>query len=348
MPTRRSFLMHTAGAAVIAAASAPATEVCAANKTTILKGLINFVRVPHTDLVISRIAYGASGLHADANRLRLINTVVDNGINLFDQADMNEGEEALGKALRQSPALRDRIVIQSKCAIVFGEQRQMYLDCSRNHIVSAVEGSLQRIGTDHLDILLLHWPDALVEPEEVAKAFDELKHSGKVRYFGVSNHTPSQIDLLKEYVNEPLVANQIYLSLENSHQIAGSVADLTNPFHAYNYTVAASTLDYCRLRKIQIQAWAPLARNLLKPGADAKPELKHAAQLLTDIARDKKVQPSAIALAWLLRHPAGIVPIFSSTNPEHVNENCAAMHVNLSQEEWYALLTASSRIQFVA
>jgi predicted oxidoreductase len=205
---------------------------------------------------------------------------------------------------------------------------------------------LRRLATDHLDILLLHWPDALVEPEEVAGAFDQLHRSGKVRHFGVSNHTPTQIDLLKRYVRQPLVANQIYLSLENSYLVAGGLVTLwSQDANPYNYVGAAGTLDYCRLHGIQVQAWSPLRGELVNSTNSTSSSIKQAAQVLESIAKKKNATPSAVALAWLLRHPAGIVPVIYSNSPDHVVEDSAAMDITLSSEEWYRLLAATYGIR---
>jgi predicted oxidoreductase len=328
--------------------------------------------VPHTDLAVSRIAYGCAMLggnwdkeavsaEAIAKAVRVINTAYDNGITFFDHADVygfGKSETAFGEVLKQSPGLRDKIVIQSKCGQRLPSEwrpgNPIRLDLSRGHIVNSAEGSLRRLRTDHLDILLLHLPDALMEPEEVAKAFDELHRSGKVRYFGVSNHTAAQIELLKKYIRQPLVINQIRLGLAHSYPIADGieftleVAKGSLEMHGAYWGVAGTgTLDYCRLHEIQIQAWSPLRSTVLNSSGDATPELQRAAQLLADLARKTNTTPSAIALAWLLRHPAGIVPIIGSTSPEHVIENCAADRLTLSREEWYTLFASAAEISFL-
>jgi predicted oxidoreductase len=252
-----------------------------------------------------------------------IRSALDSGVTFFDLADVygyGKAEMALGQVMRQSPGLRNRIVIQSKCGDRFREGGTV--DNSRSHLVSTVEASLQRLGTEHLDVLLLHWPDDLVEPDEVASAFDSLQSSGKVRYFGVSNHSPARIDLLKKSVRQPLVANQIPLGLAHWHS-----ADV-------------EIVDYCRLHDIQVQAYSPLrsTMNLLNPSPDATPEVRRTVDLLAEHAKRSRVTPAAVMLAWLLRHPAGIVPVIGATKPEHVTEGCAAERVELSRVEWYSLL----------
>lgn len=315
--------------------------------------------IPGTDLTVTRIAYGCSSLvewnrqpvgEAEvAKAVHIVKAAFDNGITFFDMANsyaFHRTEIAFGRVLRQSPGLRGKIVIQSKCGVVTGDERQLggvfRVESSRKHIVSNVDDSLQRLGVEHLDILLLHWPDLLVRPQEVAEAFDELERDGKVRHFGVSNHTPGQIDLLKKSVKQPLVVNQIPLSLENSYLMAGGLAWLWNGAEGLqDYTTLAATVDYCRANDIQIQAYSPLRGRLLNPPADASPQIKRTAALLVELAQQKNTNPSAVALAWLLHHPAGIVPVVGSTNPEHVAENCAADRVTLTNEEWYTLLIST-------
>lgn len=325
---------------------------------------MNTYKVPHTGLVVSRIAYGTAMLgsahHSSdfiAKTVRAMHTAYDNGITFFDLADVygaGRSEAALSELLKQLPGLRDKIVIQSKCGLrlpdgwIPGDPLgvgAITADLSREHIVSAVEGSLERLGTDHLDILLLHLPDPLAEPEEVAQAFDHLKGSGKVRYFGVSNHNPVQIDLLRKYVQQPLVANQIRLGLAHYFPIAERQAE-------GRFTGVGALVDYCRLHDIQVQAYSPLRGGnasdtpvLVDPTADASPELKQVAQVVADIAKTHNTTAGAVMLAWLLRHPAGIVPIIGASKPEHVIDNCVADRVDLSREEWNTLFYAAAAIQ---
>ncbi|WP_313497102.1 aldo/keto reductase [Pseudoxanthomonas mexicana] len=304
----------------------------------------------------SRIGYGCMHLSRawDAspitteerrNAQRLVETALAHGITLFDHADIyarGKSEQVFGDVLRASPGLRAKMVLQSKCGIRFADDPpgapQRY-DFSHAHIVASVEGSLARLGVDHLDILLLHRPDPLVEPDEVARAFDALHASGKVRHFGVSNHTPGQIDLLRRHVRQPLVANQVEISLLHLPLIdEGVVANTTG--HAY--ASAAGTLDYCRLHDIRVQAWSPLASGKLASTSEfSDPAVRDTATLLRQLADAKGVTPEAIQLAWLLRHPAGIQPIVGTTDPVRLVACAAADEVPLSREEWYALFTAA-------
>lgn len=312
-------------------------------------------RMPHTDLDVSRLSYGTwhlggswddSPLTDETRRLAqvLINTAVDHGINMIDLADIytrGKSDEVVGHVLAQQPGLRDRLVLQAKAGIILGDDTAPgRYDFSYDHIVTAVEGTLRRLQTDYVDVLLLHRPDPLVEPEEVARAFDELHSSGKVRYFGVSNHTPMQMTLLQKYTDHKLVANQIELNLLHNQLInEGIVANTADVAH----TAVAGTLDYCRLHDIMIQAWSPVAGGqLFNPGADAAPHVQAAAQEIARQAAAYETTKEAIALAWLLRHPAGIQPIIGTQNPARIAASCRADDVAMSRIDWYRLLEAAN------
>ena len=359
MSTRREFLTQAAVATVMAsAAAAPvaAAESKAASATATTgkpAGPMKTYTIPHTDLVVSRLAYGNAMIGSDwnspdfiAQTVPVIRAAYEQGITFFDTADVyghGKSEEALGQVLKDIPGSRRRLVIQSKCGIIEGGA----IDSSREHITSAVEGSLKRLGSDRLDILLLHWPDDLVQPQEVAQAFDDLQRAGKVRYFGVSNYSPAQIELLRTQVRQPLVINQIQLGLAHWYTAASpSKGAITHGAEG------VATLDYCRTHDIQVQAYSPLKAesvgkppNLLTAPADAPTEERAAAQALQDVARTHDCSPAAVMLAWLLHHPAGIVPIIGATKAEHVIDNCAADRIALSRAEWYSLLRAAAKIE---
>ena len=304
------------------------------------------MRIPRTDLQVSRIAYGCMQLSKawdDApiaaseisSTIKLVETALEQGITLFDHADIyarGKSELLFGEALRQMSGLRDRIVLQSKCGIRFADTPQVGMparyDFSRDYLLDSVEGSLRRLGTDRLDLLMLHRPDPLMQPDEVASAFDALHRSGKVRYFGVSNHSASQISLLQKFVSQPLVVNQIEVSLLHHYPISESI--LGNQ-QGGTYAGATGTLDYCREHELLVQAWSPSAGGKLSGAA---------AELVTELARAKGTSPEAVLLAWLLKHPAPIQPIVGTTNPERLVASCAGDEVELSREEWYSLLAA--------
>ncbi len=308
-------------------------------------------KIKHTDLEPTRIIYGCMNLGNNRNRSELteeemkreavktIDAALEQGINIFDHADIygrGKSEEMFSEIWKVHPGLRNKIILQSKCGIRFaGDPVQgdpHRFDFSYNHIVNSVEGSLKRLKTDYLDILLLHRPDPLVEPEEVAKAFDHLQQSGKVKYFGVSNHTGYQIDLLKKNVTQPLVVNQLEINLIHSDLIdAGIISNQRKP---ESFIRGDGTLDYCRLNDITVQAWSPLALgefnnndNLLK--------------IISEIAKDKNVSNEAIVTAWLLKHPAKIQPVIGTRRPERIAAICRADSIELTREEWFKLFIAA-------
>ena len=310
--------------------------------------------LPHTDLHITRLSYGCMSLagwdsnppsHVDRKRAaQMLEAALELDINFFDTADIygrGKCETVFGEAVKQLPGARDRILIQTKCGIRFHDDPpgtpQRY-DFSYEHILAAVEGSLRRLQTDHIDVLLLHRPDALVEPDEVARAFEALERSGKVRHFGVSNHSPMQIELLKKSVTQPIVANQLEFSL-----LHANLADLgifTNQLAA-RFTAADGLLDYCRLHNILIQAWSPVAGGrLIDPPADASPQVRAAAAAVARLAAAKHTSREAIALGWILRHPAGIQPIIGTSRPDRLRLSVEADQVELTRDEWYSLLEA--------
>jgi predicted oxidoreductase len=314
-------------------------------------------RVPHTDLEVSCIGYGCLKLGGSWDRTPLsgaersraahiIATAIDQGITLFDHADIytyGKSEAVFGEVLQQLPGVRDEIVIQSKCGIRLPDDPRPgdppRYDFSYHHILGAVEGSLRRLHTGHLDVLLLHRPDPLVEPEEVAKAFAELQRSGKVRYFGVSNHSAAQMTLLQRHLDQPLVINQVELNLLHAHLITDGIGANQE---GVPHTAAAGTLDYCRLHNIMIQAWAPVAGGILiDPPPGAEERVRETAKRVAKWAKDKATSQEAIVLAWLLRHPAHIQPIIGTTNPDRLVASCLADRLDLSREEWYTLLVTA-------
>lgn len=267
-----------------------------------------------------------------------IHTSLELGVNFFDHADIygdGKSEEIFGEAMKNDTSLhREDMIIQSKCGI-----RKGFYDLSKKHILDSVDNSLQRLQTEYLDVLLLHRPDALVEPEEVADAFDTLKKSGKVRYFGVSNHKPMQIELLQKYVEEPLVINQMQFSIPVSNMIANGMEVNMETNGAVDRD--GSVLDYCRLHDITIQAWSPFQMPGWKGcflGSEEYPELNNKIQELAD---KHQVSGTTIATAWILRHPAGMQVIAGTTSEERLKEVVQACTVGLSREEWYQLYLAA-------
>ena len=319
--------------------------------------------IGRTDLHASRIAYGcmrtggawdAEPLSRDIERSALasLRAALDAGINFFDHADIyarGKSEAAFAQLWLQSPGLRPQVYVQSKCGIRFADDPvpgdPHRFDFSREHIVRSVEGSLNRLGTDYLDVLLLHRPDPLVEPEEVAEAFDELHAAGKVRYFGVSNHNAAQIKLLRAYLRQPLVANQVEINPLHTQLFDEGVH-----FNQENPPVplrGEGTVEYCRLHGITLQAWGPLAGGRLTgrrstgqgPGARrwigrAKTaenrRVIEASQVVAGLAQKYGISGEAVVIAWLLRHPAGIQPIIGTTDPGRITAACQADSVVLN------------------
>jgi len=268
---------------------------------------------------------------------RFVATTMESGANFFDHADVYGGgecESRFAEAIHMNSTVREKIILQSKCGI-----RQGQFDFSKEHILEAVDGSLKRLKTDYLDVVLLHRPDALVEPEEVAEAFDILHANGKVRNFGVSNQKPMQIMLLQKYVKQPLVANQLQLSITNA-------AMITNGFNVNMQNDEAvdrdgSILDYCRMHDITIQPWSPFQYGFFEGvflGSDKFPELN---AVIDKIAAKYQVTNTTIAIAWLLRHPAKMQPVTGTMNVNRLKDCVKASAIKLSREEWYAILLAA-------
>jgi predicted oxidoreductase len=234
-------------------------------------------------------------------------------------------------------------LLQSKCGIRFGgsphENSPHRFDFSYAHILEAVEGSLKRLKTDYLDVLLLHRPDPLVEPEEVARAFDELHQSGKVRWFGVSNHTAAQLDLLRHYLRQPVVTNQVAFNVIHTHMLdEGVVFNQSIPLLARN----EGTIEYCRLHNITLQSWGSLAWGMVTGRTDEKPPESaiKTTPLVEELARQKGVKGEAILVAWIFRHPAKIQAIIGTTQPGRIAAACQGDAIDLTREEWYRLYTA--------
>jgi predicted oxidoreductase len=272
----------------------------------------------------------------------LVAAAIDAGVTFFDHADIygpprHECERRFGDAVRLSPAEREQVWVQSKVGI-----RPGFYDFSADHILRTVEESLSVLRLDHLDVLLLHRPDTLVEPEEVARAFEQLHAAGKVRHFGVSNHTPGQIDLLRRYVAQPLVANQVQFSITHANLVAAGVA--ANVGHLDQAVDRGNgILDHARLHDITLQAWSPYQRGGGAPGVlvGDRENLAELNDVLDDLASAHGVTPTGIATAWITRHPANIQVVLGTTKASRVQEAAAGADVALSREEWYRIFRAA-------
>jgi predicted oxidoreductase len=274
----------------------------------------------------------------------LVRSARDAGIDFFDHADiygrdLHGCERRFAEAMRLSPAERSGITIQTKAGIV---KDGPYFDFSAEHLIASAEGSLAALGTDYLDILLLHRPDALVEPDEVARAFDELEQSGKVRAFGVSNHTAGQIELLKTAVRQPLVANQLQLSLPHAPIIAQGIASNMLGEEQSIVRDGGGILDYCRLHGITVQTWSPFqGRDGVFLGS---PEYGELNAVLERLAAHYDVPVLAVATAWITRHPAQMQVVLGTTTPGRVADAALGSELPLTRPEWYELLRAAGHL----
>lgn len=297
------------------------------------------ITIGNSALTASEISLGCMRMadlsKEDANKV--INTALENGIDFFDHADIYGGgksEEVFADAIDMNATIREKMILQSKCGI-----RQGFFDFSKEHIIASVEGSLKRLKTDYLDTLLLHRPDTLFEPEEVAAAFTELEKSGKVRHFGVSNQNPGQIELLKKYVDQELIANQLQFSIMHTGMIdTGFNVNMTiDP----SLDRDGGILEYSRLNNMTIQAWSPFQYGFFEGvflDNDKFPELN---KTIDKIAADKGVTNSAIAVAWIQRHPASFQTVVGTMNPGRIADIAKASDVTLSREEWYEIYRAA-------
>jgi predicted oxidoreductase len=275
----------------------------------------------------------------------LIYTSLKAGVNFFDHADIyGDGrcEELFAEAIGMTDDVREKIILQSKCGIVPGK----YYDLSREHIIEAVEGSLRRLRTDYLNVLLLHRPDALMEPGEVAEAFSELYESGKVRHFGVSNFNAGQIELLQSDLPQPLIANQMQLSIAHSPMIRSGLA--VNVLNDDDATLRDDgVLDYCRLHGITVQAWSPIKFDVTDSGGAIgrtfldSPAFPALNAKLAELGAKYGVSKTAIAIAWILRHPANMQVLAGTTKARRLAEYLEAGDVTITREEWYALLISA-------
>lgn len=291
----------------------------------------------------SRVAQGCMRIRDLSDRAldRLIKTDLELGINFFDHADIYGGnggcEQRFGDFLRANPGLRQHMLIQTKCGIRGGTY-----DFSKAHILEAVEGSLRRLGTEQVDFLLLHRPDTLMEPEEVAEAFDQLHRQGKVRHFGVSNQHPLQMALLQQALgDQKLVINQLQFSLTNTTMIDAGIN--VNMENAGAVNRDGMVLEYCRLHGVTIQPWSPFQYGFFEGPFIGNARFAELNRKLEEVSGPYGVTPTGMAIAWILRHPACMQPIVGSVRPERMTEIARAADVTITHDEWYALYKASGK-----
>lgn len=294
------------------------------------------------NITASEIGLGCMRIaNLDKNEVNnLINTALDCGINFFDHADIygqGKSEEIFSESLSMSPSLREKIILQSKCAIRPG----MY-DYSKEHILNSVDGILKRLKTDYLDILLLHRPDTLMEPEEVSEAFEKLYDEGKVRNFGVSNHNSMQIELLNKYLKNKITINQLQFSIMHTGIIDSGLN--VNMKNSPAIDRDNSILEYCRLNDITIQAWSPYQYGFFEGTFIDNPKFPELNKKLKELAEKYNVSSTAIATAWILRHPAKIQTIVGTTNENRLRDICTASNLNLTRQEWYEIYLSAGNM----
>lgn len=301
------------------------------------------IQLSNTGIYASNIVMGCMRINQiSINEAEtLIKTALDEGINFFDHADIYGGgdcESRFAEAIGMNPTIREKMFIQTKCGITNG-----HFDFSKEHIIKSVEGSLKRLKTDYLDVLLLHRPDTLMEPEEVAEAFNTLQAAGKVRHFGVSNQNPMQMELLSKYISQKLVANQLQLSVAHTPMIKSGLT--VNMAIDQGINREGSVLEYCRLKDVTIQAWSPFQKGFFD-GVFLEDRENYAElnKLIDELAEQYHVTNTAIAVAFITRHPANMQVILGTTKPQRMKDSCKGSDIKLTRDEWYRMFKAAGNI----
>lgn len=300
------------------------------NKTKVAQVVLGLMRIPKM---------------SQSEILRLLETSSDNGINALDIADCysnGQCETLLGDVFKANPGLRDKFWVQSKCGINKLDAPFVFFDFSKEHIIESVNGSLKRMKTDHLDSLLLHRPDALMEPEEIAEAFSQLHKEGKVTDFGVSNQNPSQMNLLRKYLPFKISANQVQLSCAFTPMLdAGFNVNMQNRASSDH---DGGVLEYCRLNEIVIQAWSVMQYGFFEGVFIGSPKYEKLNGVLNRIAKEQNTTPTAVAIAWVLRYPGLMQAVIGTTKPERVVESAKATDVSLTRAQWYEIYLSAGNI----
>lgn len=302
---------------------------------------MKYISIGKNGLVVPQIGMGCMRIaKLDKNYAKKhIQNALDNGVNFFEHADIYGGGECesfFAEVTEMNPTIREKMIIQTKCGI-----RKNFLDFSKEHILNSVDTSLKRLKTDYIDNLLLHRPDALIEPEEVAETFSMLKKSGKVRHFGVSNHNAYQIELMKKYCDVDIEINQLQFSITECGMIdSGLNVNMKNDL---GINRDDSILDYCRLNGITIQAWSPFQYGFFKGVFIDSPLFPELNDVLTELAEKYSVTKTSIATAWINRHPAKIQTIAGTTNIDRFTEICKSTEFELTREEWYKIYLSTGK-----
>lgn len=298
------------------------------------------VELGKTGIQVPNVSLGCMRMNAltTDEAASVIETAMEVGMNFFDHADIygkGESEITFAEALKKTSIKREDIFLQSKAGI-----REGFYDFSKEHLIHSVEGILKRLDTDYIDVLLLHRPDALVEPEEVADAFNELYQSGKVKNFGVSNHNPLQFELLKKFVDQELVANQLQFSVMHTGMIDAGVN--VNRKEAHSIDHDGGILDYSRLHGITVQPWSPIRGEKGVFLNDV--EFQEVNNKLEEVGEKHTINNEAAAIAWLLRHPAKMQVILGTMNPKRLKNYASASEVEISREDWYSIYRAAGNL----
>ncbi|MBS7576209.1 MULTISPECIES: aldo/keto reductase [unclassified Enterococcus] len=300
------------------------------------------IKLGNTEELVSQVVLGCMRINeAGKEPVEVINVAYENGINFFDHADIygdGECERIFANAFRQTGIDRNDVFIQSKCGIVPGKA----FDFSTEHIIQSVEGSLRRLKTDYLDSLLLHRPDTLFIPEEVAEAFYQLEKAGKVKYFGVSNQKPLQIELLKTAVKQPLVANQLQFGLGHTGMIDSGI--YVNMKKEAALDRDGSILEYSRIKQMTIQAWSPFQYGFFDGTFIGNNNFPVLNQKLNQLAVKYQVSPAGIATSWINSHPANFQTVIGTMTTKRIIDITKGADIHLSREEWYDLYQAAGNL----
>ena len=298
------------------------------------------IQLGKSDLTVPAIALGCMRINGVDKRTAeaFVKTAIELGANFFDHADCYGGGECeaiFADVVGMNSSVREKLLLQSKCGIVPGK---MY-DFSKEHILKSTDAILSRLKTDYLDVLLLHRPDALLEPDEVAEAFSTLYKSGKVRNFGVSNQDPGLMQLLQSSLEQLIVVNQVQLSITNASLITQTMN--MNIMDNMSIDRDNGTLNYCRLNNITVQPWSPFQYGFFEGVFLDNEKFPQLNAKIDEIAKKYNVANTTIALAWLLRHPAKMQPVTGTINPERLKDCVKATEITLTKEEWYEIYLAA-------
>lgn len=311
---------------------------------------MKYIEIGKSGIHASNLAMGCMRMNGQTVREaeKIIRLAMEEGINFFDHADIygqGECEKIFGAAVGlMGNSLREKMIIQGKCGITRGE-RYGYYDFSKEHILQAADGILMRLQMEYLDFLVLHRPDTLMDPAEVAEAFEILHKAGKVRHFGVSNHRPQQVELLQKYVPFKLEVNQLQLSIPHCLMIDSGMTANMDMLQGYDRD--GSVLEYSRLHDMTIQAWSPFQGTAGSYRGPFLGNMEDFGPLNTEIRRlaeKYEVTDTAVAVAWITRHPANIQVLLGSMNPQRIKDACKGSELPLTREEWYGLYQASGKV----